>query len=372
VTEPGEQHTRPRTVFLGSGRFGIPALNALAEHPAIQLVGVVTRPPRPAGRGGLLRPSAVGNVARSKWLALLEPRRLRDEDSVAQVASLRPELLVLADYGQLVPTELLSLPAHGALNVHPSLLPRHRGASPIPAAILQGDRESGVTIIRMDQGIDSGPIVAQERVALSGHETAPQLVDRLSALGADLLARSLEPWVAGKLAARPQDEAAASMTRPLRREHGRLDPGRTAAELERQVRAYQPWPGSFVQADGGRVIVWAATAIAGRGAEALDSTRPSDSTGDPPSDSTGEPPSDSTGEPPSDSTGPQPDSTGQPGPDSIGTLVAFDDSLGLVVADGILRLDQVQPAGGRRMSGAELLRGRPGLVGSRVSAGAIA
>jgi methionyl-tRNA formyltransferase len=357
VSEPGEQHTRPRTVFLGSGRFGIPALNALADHPAIQLVGVVTRPPRPAGRGGLLRPSAVGNVARSKWLALLEPRRLRDEDAVAQVASLRPDLLVLADYGQLVPSELLSLPAHGALNVHPSLLPRHRGASPIPAAILQGDRESGVTIIRMDQGIDSGPIVAQERVALSGDETAPQLVDRLSALGADLLARSLEPWVAGRLTTRAQDEAAASMTRPLRREHGRLDPARAAAELERQVRAYQPWPGSFVQADGGRVIVWAATAIGGRGGEPADSPRPANS----------------TGEPLSDSTGPlQPDSAAHPGPDSIGTLVAHDASLGLVVADGILRLDQVQPAGGRRMSGAELIRGRPGLVGSRVGAGAIA
>jgi methionyl-tRNA formyltransferase len=321
-------------VFLGSGRFGIPSLNALAEHPAIELVGVVTRPPRPAGRGGLLRPSAVGNVARAKWLALLEPRRLRDEDAVAQVASLRPELLVLADYGQLVPSELLARPRHGALNVHPSLLPRHRGASPIPATILEGDRESGVTIIRMNEGIDSGPIVAQERITLTGNETAPQLTDRLSALGAELLARSLEPWLAGSLSPRPQDEAGASMTRQLRREHGRLDPTRTATELERQVRAYQPWPGSFVQVEGGRVIVWAATPIA-------------------------------TGQA-------QPDSTGRPDPGAVGTLVAHDDSIALVVADGILRLDHVQPAGGRRMSGAELRRGRPGIVGSRVRAGAIA
>lgn len=357
MTDPGEQPTRPRTIFLGSGRFGIPTLNALANHPAVELVGVVTRPPRPAGRGGLLRPSAVGNVARAKWVALIEPRRLRDEDAVAQVASLRPELLVLADYGQLVPSELLALPRHGALNVHPSLLPRHRGASPIPATILEGDRESGVTIIRMNEGIDTGPIVAQERIALSGDETAPQLADRLSALGAELLARSLDPWLAGSLNTRPQDEAGASMTRQLRREHGRLEPTRTAAELERQVRAYQPWPGSFVQVEGGRVIVWAATAIADAVPGAHVFPKPSDSTGGGQPDSTGQP----------DWTG-----GGQPQADAVGTLVAHDDSIALVVADGLLRLDQVQPAGGRRMSGADLRRGRPGLIGSRVRAGAIA
>lgn len=322
MTEPGRQPARPRTIFIGSGRFAIPSLNMLLQHPAIELVGVVTRAPRPAGRGGLLRPSAVGNVARSKWLSLLEPRRLRDEDAIAQVRALRPELLVLADYGQLVPAELLALPPHGALNVHPSLLPRHRGASPIPAAILAADRETGVTIIRMDEGIDSGPIVAQERIDVAGDETAPQLVERLSNLGADLLGRSLRPWISGAITPRPQEEANATLTRPLRREHGRIDPSRTVAEIARQVRAYQPWPGSFLQTDGGRLIVWAAAPL----------------------------------------------STDRPG-DPTGTLMADDGGLALVAADGLLRLDQVQPAGGRRMSGAELRRGRPALVGSRVGAG---
>jgi methionyl-tRNA formyltransferase len=323
VTDSGRQPHRPRTVFIGSGRFGIPSLNALLEQPDIELVGVVTRAPRPAGRGGLLRPSAVGNVARSKWLSLLEPRRLRDEDAIAQIRALQPELLVLADYGQLVPAELLTLPAHGALNVHPSLLPRHRGASPIPGAILADDRETGVTIIRMDEGIDSGAIVAQERVQLTGEETAPQLVERLSSLGADLLSRSLGPWISGSITPQPQDEAAATLTRPLRREHGRIDPGRPGVDIARQIRAYQPWPGSFLQTEGGRLIVWAATPVP---AEASDDA-------------------------------------------DVGRLVADDGGVALVVADGTLRLDQVQPAGGRRMSGQELRRGRPALMGTRVIAG---
>jgi methionyl-tRNA formyltransferase len=337
VTDPDSQPHRPRTVFIGSGRFAIASLNALLEHPAIELVGVVTRAPRPAGRGGLLRPSAVGNVARSKWLSLLEPRRLRDEDAIAQVRALQPELLVLADYGQLVPAELLALPAHGALNVHPSLLPRHRGASPIPAAILAADRETGVTIIRMDEGIDSGPIVAQERVDLAGDETAPQLVERLSSLGAELLGRSLGPWISGSITPLPQDESAVTLTRPLRREHGRIDPRRPGVDIARQIRAYQPWPGSFLQTEGGRLIVWGATSVAGAAA---------------------------------DSPGRGPDSTARPGDSDVGTLVADDGGLALVVADGTLRLDQVQPAGGRRMTGQELRRGRPALLGTRVIAGA--
>jgi methionyl-tRNA formyltransferase len=314
---------RPRTIFLGSGRFALPILNALIESPAVDLIGVVTRAPRPAGRGGMMRPSPVGVIARSKWLALLTPWRLRDEESVAEALALQPELLVLADYGQVVPAQLVESPVHGALNVHPSLLPRYRGASPIPAAILAGDDHTGVSIIRMDRGVDTGPIVAQERVELTGSELAPELVDRLAGVGAALLGRTLEPWISGRLSARPQDEGGASLTRPLRRHHGFLDPTHSAAELARQVRGYQPWPGSFIQADGGRIIVWAASAVEG----AQD--------------------------------------------DEPGTLVADGDGLSLVVSDGVLRLQTVQPAGGRRMSSAELRRGRPGLVGSRVGRSAI-
>jgi len=248
---------------------------------------------------------------------VLTPERLRTAASLRSVLALAPDLVVLADYGQLVPAPLLDVP-HGALNLHPSLLPRHRGASPIPATILAGDRETGVSLMRMDAGLDSGPLVAVERVPLAGDETTPVLEERLATVAADLLARSLAPWLRGELPARPQAQAGATMTRPLRRDDGRLDPAVPAPELERQVRAYQPWPGSWLETPVGRIVAW--------GAEATD--------GD-----------------------------GQPG-----SLVADGDGIALVTARGHLRLIDVQPAGKNRMSGAAFRRGRPSVVGSKVLA----
>ena len=251
---------------------------------------------------------------------MLRPERLRAPNAVAQIAELRPELLVLADYGQIVPAALLDLPARGALNVHPSLLPLHRGATPVPAAILAGVTETGVTLMRMDAGLDSGPIVAQWRTALSGSETAPQLEAELAEMGAQLLVATLPHWLAGEIEPEAQDERAATMTKPLRRADGRLDPSRTAAELERHVRAYQPWPGSFVETSAGRLTIWSAH---------VGETRPKDVV--------------------------------------VGTLTRTPDGgLALAAGDAWLELDDVQPAGGRRMSAAELLRGHPALAGSSV------
>jgi methionyl-tRNA formyltransferase len=237
---------------------------------------------------------------------------------VAEVAALRPELGVLADYGQIVPPELLSIPAHGILNVHPSALPRHRGATPIPATIAAGDREAAVSLIRMDEGLDTGPIVAQVRWPLDGTETAETLEAEAAGQGADLVRRSLAPWLAGLLPAVPQAVAGASLTRPLRREDGRLDPARPAGELERQVRAYVPWPGSFVDTGLGRLIVHRTSV-----GEAVPGDRP-------------------------------------------GRLVADGDGLALVTADGRLRLERAQLAGRRTTDAASLLRGAPGLVGQTV------
>jgi len=296
---------RVRTVFLGSGVFAVPVLRALAMHPAVELVGVVTAPPRPAGRRLQLEPSPVHRAATG---TLLTPARLRDPDAIAAILALEPALVVLADYGQIVPAALLDLP-HGALNLHPSLLPRHRGASPIPATILAGDAETGVTLMRMDRGLDTGPIVAVERVVLSGAETAPELESSLAEVAAGLLDRSLEPWLRGELEATPQPAEGATLTRPLRREDGRLDPSRPAAELERQVRAYLPWPGTFLE-DGERLVVTAATVA------------PS-----------------------------------EPG-DAPGRLVRHGDRPALGTVDGRLVLETVRPAGRREMSGADYLRGR--------------
>jgi methionyl-tRNA formyltransferase len=310
VTAGRAERSRVRTVFLGSGGFGARALRRLADHPDVDVVGVVTAPPRPAGRGKRPTPTEIDAVARELGApAILTPGRLRAPEAVASVLDLDPGLAVLADYGQLVPASLLELP-HGALNLHPSLLPRHRGATPIPAAILAGDAETGVTLMRMDEGLDTGPIVAQRRLPLTGTETAPDLETTLAAGAADLLGESLGPWLRGELATHPQPVEGATLTRPLRREDGRLDPSRPAVELERRVRAFQPWPGTFVEAPTGRLIVWAAEALPAR-----------------------------------------------PG-DRPATFVDVDgDGIAVVTADGRLRLVEVQPAGGRRMTGAAFRRG---------------
>ncbi|HEX7347125.1 MAG TPA: methionyl-tRNA formyltransferase [Candidatus Limnocylindrales bacterium] len=304
---------RARTVFIGSGGFGRESLWRLAEHPDVELVGVVTAPPRAAGRGGRTTVTPIHEAARHVEVRpILTPHRLREPAAVSEILALDPDLVVLADYGQIVPSPLLDL-RHGALNLHPSLLPRYRGATPIPAAILGGDVETGVTLMRMDQGLDTGPIVAQTRVELRGDETTPLLEETLEVEAAGLLARYLGPWVRGKITATPQSDEGASLTRPLRRDDGRLDPRRPVVELERQVRAYQPWPGSFVETDAGRLVVWRA-----------------DVTPD----------------------GPPP-----------GTF----DEEGLGAGDGgRLRLREVQPAGGNRMSWDAFLRGRPSIVGSSI------
>lgn len=303
---------RVRTVFLGSGPFGLEALRRLASHARVDLAGVVTAAPRPVGRRQELTATPVEHLARELGLPVLAPPRLRSADAIDAVLSLRPGLAVLADYGQIVPSPLLELP-HGALNLHPSLLPRHRGASPIPATILARDPDTGVTLMRMDAGLDTGPIVAVERVPLAGAEDAPELEARLARVAAELLERSLDGWLDGRLIAVPQPEEGTTLTRPLRRDDGRLDPERPAAELERQVRAYRPWPGTFIETPIGRVIVLAAHV-----------ERASDG-------------------------------------DARG-VVAHGDGLALATSAGRLVLDEVQPAGGGRMSAAALRRGRRGVV----------
>lgn len=311
---------RVRTVFLGSGGFGREALQRLAGHDAVDLVGVVTAPARPAGRDRELTGTIIDDTARELGIApTLRPERLRAAESVAAVLDLRPDLLVLADYGQIVPSTLLDV-RHGALNLHPSLLPRHRGATPIPAAILAGDAETGVSLMRMDAGLDTGPIVAQDRVALDGTETTPDLEARLEILAADLLTRALAGWLGGRFPATPQPSDGATLTRPLRREDGRLDPNRGAAELERQIRAYQPWPATFVDTIVGRLTIWAAT-----------------------------PANPARDDAPAAGTF-----------DATGLSVGFDERL---------RLIDVQPAGGRRMSWEDFVRGRPAIIGSRVEPG---
>jgi methionyl-tRNA formyltransferase len=306
-----------RTVFFGSGAFAVPILEAAVKSADVDVVAVVSAPDRPVGRHGTLTAVPVANLARELGLSLLQPTRLRDRSAIDEVRALDAGLGVAADYGRIVPRELVDAPPRGILNVHPSLLPRHRGATPIPATILEGDVRTGVTIIRMDPGLDTGPIVAADDWQLDGTETAPELESRAAIVGAALLKRTLPRWLAGEIEPRTQDEALATTTRPLRREDGRLDPRRTVGELERQIRAFQPWPGSWIETVGGRLVVLRAEAIPGW--TGGDDERP-------------------------------------------GRFGRF----GLYAADGYLALREVQPAGGRRMTFDELVRGRPQIVGSDV------
>jgi methionyl-tRNA formyltransferase len=310
-----------RTLFIGSGRFAVPILEALLRAPGIDVVGVVSAPDRPSGRRGETTPVPVARRARELGLRLLQPARVRDPETIASIQALRPDLGVLADYGQIIPPAMLAIPPHGILNVHPSALPRHRGASPIAATIVAGDPIAAVTLIRMDEGLDSGPVVAAESWPLTGRETAPELQAEAARRGAGLLVRIVDDWVAGRLPAIPQRESGVTMTRQLRREDGRLDPARGAAALERQVRAHQPWPGSFVETRVGRLIVHAAKVVPGASS------------------------------------------------DVPGRIEADGDGLALTTPDDRLRLVDVQLAGRRATDAASLRRGIPGLVGQPVVLG---
>lgn len=315
---PGRAADRARTLFFGSGAFALPILDALVADPRVELVAIVTAPDRAAGRGRTLLPTPVALRARAMWVPLLQPDRVRDPAVLAEIAALRPDLAVLADYGQIVPRELLDLPRHGFLNVHPSLLPRHRGASPIQATIAGGDAQAGVTIIRMDEGLDTGPIVASGAWPTDGTETAPELEARAAREGAALLTASLGDWLAGSTEPTPQPQAGATLTKRLRRADATLDPTRPASELERQVRAQPPWPGSAVETTAGRLTVHRAS------------------------------------------------TAGSKAGDEVGTLVGHGDGLALATADGRLVLDEVQLAGRRQLSGGEFLRGQRELLGTKV------
>ena len=320
---PGRGTAPVRTVFFGSGAFGVPILEALRTLPGIEVVAIVSTPDRPAGRSRQLAPTPVARRAAELGLPVLRPPSLRTPEGIASIAATRPDLAVLADYGRIVPTAVLGIPRRGFQNHHPALLPRHRGATPIAGAILAGDSATGVTLFRMDEGLDTGPILAQASWPLAPDATADEVEATAASRAADLLATALPRWVAGDLEALPQDVPAATLTRPFRREDGRLDATQPAAALERRVRALTPWPGTFLELSDAPIAV-------SRIAVSRVAVAPSDSA------------------------------------DVVGSLVADADGLAIATADGRLRLLEVRPAGGRTMSGAELRRGRPGLVGKHL------
>ena len=252
-----------RLVFLGTAELACCSLRALAEAPEIDVVGVISQPDKAKGRQMRLTPTAVKQTALEFSLPVWQPTRLRKAtELISHLQTLDLDLMVVAAYGQILPESILSIPKKGCINVHTSLLPKYRGAAPIHWAILNGDRNTGITLMKMDQGLDTGDIIAQETTGILPNETAGELHDRLAALGASFLVNTLPTYMAGKLELKKQDDSKASHARKLTKEDARIDWSKAAAEIHNQIRGLNPWPGtsSYLSRDTDATLVkfWSA------------------------------------------------------------------------------------------------------------------
>lgn len=301
-----------RILFMGTPDFAVPSLEALIEA-GHQVCGVFTQPDRPKNRGMKLLPPPVKVCAQSHDIPVYQPTKLRDGTALALIQELAPELIVVAAYGRILPDEILAAPPVGCINVHSSLLPAYRGAAPINWAVLNGDKESGVTIMHMAHDLDAGDIIAQTVTPVGPDETAPELYTRLADLGAKLLVSVVSDLAAGTASRTPQDHSKATLAPMLSKELSPMDWNRTAVQLHNQVRGLIPWPAAVTTLSGSRCKVFSTTVL--------------------------------------------PDHTVA----APGTILRADKA-GIDVACGdgtILRIDELQPDGGKRMKAADYLRGHP-------------
>ncbi|MHB0987351.1 MAG: methionyl-tRNA formyltransferase [Bellilinea sp.] len=252
-----------RTVFMGSPEFARTILQALIGRT--NLVGVVTQPDRPAGRGKVLTAPPVKMLAEEAGIPVMQPERLRRPEAFDQLAAWQPDLIVVAAFGQILRQNVLDLPKFGCINIHASLLPRWRGAAPIQAALLHGDRQTGVTIMKMDAGVDTGDILSQRAVEIAEQDNTVSLTDRLAVAGAELLLATLPPYLDGKIQPTPQDNALATYAPMLKKEDGLLDFSESAKALVCKVRAYNPWPGAYFQWEGQPIKVLSASSLSETG-----------------------------------------------------------------------------------------------------------
>lgn len=249
-----------RVVFLGTPEFAVPTVDALSRA-GHELLAVVAQPDRPAGRGQALRAPATKAWAEPRGVPVLQPEKVRDGRLAAALSALRPDVLVVTAYGRILGRDLLELAPLGAVNVHASILPRWRGAAPIQWAVASGDRETGVTVMQMDAGLDTGDVLLVRTLAIGAEETAEQLSPRLAALGGEAIVAALPLLAAGGLVPVRQDAARHTLAPILEKEHGRLDFSRPAAELLARLRGFTPWPGSFTTLDGKVLKIHAASAL---------------------------------------------------------------------------------------------------------------
>ncbi len=334
VTQPSvplSQISEPiRIVFMGTPEFALPSLSllhSLAAQAGWQFVGVVTQPDRRAGRGKKLLAGPVKSFALQQNLPVLQPERLRQSgapsaadqpDPLAWLRMLSPDLIVVAAYGQILPPRLLEVPTFGCLNVHASLLPAYRGASPITAALLNGLTETGVTIMLMDAGMDTGPALAQARLPIQSDDTTASLSERLADRGAGLLAETIPSWLAGNVAPVAQADLPGepSVCRLVKKQDGQVDWSLPAARIERMIRAYAPWPAAFTTWKNQNFKLWRGRVI--------------------------------------------------PGSAAPGLVLSAGNTVAVGTGDGLLALQVVQPAGKRQMTVTSFLNGNPDFIGSRL------
>ncbi|XWX05309.1 methionyl-tRNA formyltransferase [Aggregatilineales bacterium SYSU G02658] len=301
-----------RIVFMGTPEFAVPSLKALIAHH--QVVGVVTQPDRPAGRGGELRPPPIKELAQAHSIPCVQPVKLREVKDWLRAQE--ADLFVVAAFGQILPQSVLDMPRHGCLNVHGSLLPRWRGAAPIHAAIRAGDAETGITIMLMDAGLDTGPMLTQASTPIKPDDTSASLHDRMAELGANLLIQTIPPYLNGQITPQPQDDALATYAPQLSKEEGRIDWSLPAVQIERTIRAFDPWPGTFTHWDGKLLKVHRARLRAGQ----------------------------------------------QP----AGSVALIDGALCVGTGDGLLELVELQLEGRKRVTADDFLRGHPQIVGAQL------
>jgi methionyl-tRNA formyltransferase len=311
---------RLRLIFFGTAELACASLEALAAQPEYLIVAVVTQPDRPRGRSLQMQPSAVKASALRLSLPVLQPERARETSFISELEALSSHLIVVAAYGQILPQRILDLPLHGALNVHTSLLPKYRGAAPIQWAILDNQAETGVTIMKMDAGLDTGPMLSQEKTPILENDNGQTLHDRLALIGAELLLRTIPGYIDGTIAPIAQPGEGLSYARKISKNDGLIDWNKPARSLFNQIRALTPWPGSFTYLnDPQRLLkIWR--------------------------------------------VGIGPFEGGSPG-----TILASDrGSLVVSCSDGSLRIEELQIEGGKRLSVRQFLAGHPIPIGTKL------
>jgi methionyl-tRNA formyltransferase len=243
-----------RVLFIGTGEIGLPVLRWLLESGEHELIGVVTQPDKPVGREQRIEAPPVKVALADSQVPVFQPKRIKNDEAVAEIRALAPDVIVVMAYGQILPRSILEIPKIACLNLHASLLPKHRGAAPIQAAIIAGDRETGITVMYMDEGLDTGDALLEKRIEIAPGETGGSLHDRLAEIAPAALREALALLAAGTAPRLPQDSSAATYAPKLEREHGRIDWSEPAKLIERKIRAFDPWPGAFsvLRDDAGR------------------------------------------------------------------------------------------------------------------------